>query len=71
MKEAERPTGEATVKTMISLLAQCPPLVQHIISGVALCVWLCTCAVVTKKKKALYRHIEGLQLRHETPSNNV
>lgn len=50
VKGAERPTREATVKTVISLLARCPLLVQqHIIGGGArracgcVCVWVCSC----------------------------
>lgn len=38
---AERPTGEATVKTVISLQVHCPLLVQHIIGGVDSSVCVC------------------------------
>lgn len=67
VKGAGAPTGEATVKTVISLPAHVILLVQHIIGGDALCVCVCVCLII----KDWYRHMEGLHLRQETPSNNA
>ncbi len=56
VKGARRPTGEATVKTVISLLAHCPLLVQHIIGGECMCVCVCVCSVVTHHKRFVQAH---------------